>query len=453
MQLQQSSTSSLASLLAEIPRSQLQSLIQTRLTPDEAQAALYAWQLWARPQQLPPPGEWVAWLVLAGRGFGKSRAGAEWVRWQVEHGGARRIALVGTTSADVRDVMVEGESGLLAISPPKFRPDYQPSKRRLTWPNGAIATTYSADKPDQLRGPQHDRAWLDELAAWRYPEAYDQVMFGLRLGSKPQACITTTPRPTQIIKQLTRDPTVVVTRGSTRDNAANLAPTFLTQVIAKYEGTRLGRQEIDGEVLDDNPGALWKRTQLDQFRVYPESETLRRSHPSGPWLPQLIRVVVAVDPAVSTNPDSDETGIVVAGLGVDRHVYVLEDASGTYAPAQWGEMVARMALRKRQGLPAECVVAEVNQGGDLVAANIRTYTRGVRLRTVHAKRGKALRAEPVSTLYEQGRVHHVGTLAKLEDQMCDWDPSAENVDSPDRVDALVYAVTELAQINREGRAR
>lgn len=365
------------------------------------------------------------------------------------------MALVGATAADVRDVMIEGESGLLAISRPDFRPDYQPSKRRLVWPNGAIATTYSADKPRQLRGPQHDAAWADELAAWRYPDAWDQLMFGLRLGDAPRACATTTPRPTPLIKELVAADSTAVTRGSTHDNAQNLAGSFIEKILSKYEGTRLGRQEIDGDILDDNPGALWKRPRLDELRVYDEKKLHpadAAQKPRNKFLPPLRRVVVGVDPAVSANEDSDETGIVVAGLGTDGHLYVLDDLSGVYTPAQWGERVAKAAYTRRQGLPAECIVAEVNQGGDLVKSNIVAFTRGVRLRTVHAKRGKALRAEPISTLYEQGRVHHVGTLPKLEDQMCDWDP-ATSKDSPDRVDALVYALTELSGINREGYRR
>ena len=338
--------------------------------------------------------------------------------------GARRVALVARTAADVRDVIVEGESGILAISPPSERPTWEPSRRRLTWPNGAIATTYSADVPDQLRGPQHDLAWSDELAAWQYPDAWTQLLLGLRLGRDPRVVVTTTPRPTPIIRQLIASTTTHVTRGRTMDNAANLAPQFLDAVVRQYEGTRLGRQELDGEVLDDNPGALWKRDGIDAARVS--------------QAPDLRRIVVGVDPAVTANAASDETGIIVAGLGFDGRYYVLGDYSGRYSPDQWASRVVK-AYRDHK---ADRVIAERNQGGDLVEQNLRTVDRTLPVTTVHAKRGKALRAEPVSSLYEQGRVSHVGALAALEDQMTAWDPAGD-AESPDRVDALVYALAEL----------
>jgi phage terminase large subunit-like protein len=284
------------------------------LTPSEREAALSEytvdelkelegdWLAWARPEQLPPAGDWRCWLFLAGRGAGKTRSGAEWTCAQVA-AGRRRFALVAPTAADARDVLVEGESGILAVSSAvKKRPRYEPSKRRLTWPNGAIATTYSADEPERLRGPQHDAAWCDELAAWRYPEAWDMLMFGLRLGADPRAMVTTTPRPTRLIRELLADPTVVLSRCSTYDNAAYLAPAFLAQIVKKYEGTRLGRQELDAELLDDVPGALWTRAMIEACRA-----------PFGFHLPELTRVVVAIDPAVTTGEDANETGIVVAG--------------------------------------------------------------------------------------------------------------------------------------------
>jgi predicted phage terminase large subunit-like protein len=389
-----------------------------------AEAARYDWRAKARPEQIAPSGSWRTWLILAGRGWGKSRSGAEWVREQVMKHGARRVALVARTAADVRDVIVEGESGLLAISPPSERPVWEPSRRRLTWPNGAIATTYSADVPDQLRGPQHDAAWADELAAWQYPDAWTQLLLGLRLGGDPRVVVTTTPRPTPIIRDLASQPTTHVTRGATRDNAANLAPQFLDAIVRRYEGTRLGRQELDGEILDDNPGALWKRDGIDAARVR--------------VAPDLRRVVVGVDPAVTSNAASDETGIIVAGLGFDGRYYVIGDYSGRYSPEQWASRVVQ-AYRDHK---ADRVVAERNQGGDLVERNLRTVDRSLPVTTVHAKRAKALRAEPVSSLYEQARVSHVGALAALEDQMTAWDPSGDD-ESPDRVDALVYAMTEL----------
>jgi predicted phage terminase large subunit-like protein len=388
-------------------------------------SARFDWRARARPDQLAPEGEWRVWLILAGRGWGKSRSGAEWVREQVTKHGARRVALVARTAADVRDVIVEGESGLLAISPESERPRWEPSRRRLTWPNGAIATTYSADVPDQLRGPQHDAAWADELAAWPYPDAWRQLLFGLRLGADPRVVVTTTPRPTPIIRALVSERTTHVTRGRTLDNAANLAPQFLDAIVSQFQGTRLGRQELDGEILDDNPGALWRRSSIDAARV---TEA-----------PDLRRIVVGVDPAVSATAQSDETGIVVAGLGLDGRWYVLADYSGRYAPDQWAARVVH-AFRTHR---ADRVIAESNQGGDLVVANLRTVDSTLPVTTVHAKRGKALRAEPVASLYEQGRVSHVGTLAALEDQMTAWDPSGDAA-SPDRVDALVYAVTELS---------
>ena len=397
--------------------------ILASLTAEERSRLLYLWRVWARPKQLTPPGDWLVWLILAGRGFGKSRTGAEWVRENVTAGKAARIALVADTAADAREVMVEGESGILATSPPWFRPTYEPSKRRLTWPNGAIATTYSAEEPDQLRGPQHDLAWADELAKWRYPDAWDQLRFGLRLGRDPRVIVTTTPRPTPIIRSLISEATTHVTRGATHENRANLAPAFLATVVARYEGTRLGRQELYAEILDDVPGALWKRDTIDSARV-------REA-------PALRRIVVAIDPAVTSGEASDETGIVVVGVSHDGHGYVLDDASGRHTPNEW----ARIAVAKLDAWRADRIVAEVNNGGDLVETNIRTVRRNAPFTAVRASRGKATRAEPVAALYEQGKVHHVGMLATLEDQLCSWEPSAAK--SPDRLDALVWGLSNL----------
>lgn len=360
-----------------------------------------------------------------------------------ESGRAGRIALVGATTSDVRDVLVEGESGILQKSPPWFMPRWQASKGRLTWPNGAQAFTYSAEEPERLRGKQHDAAAADELASWKYSETWDQLMFGLRLGSDPRCVVSTTPRPTPIIRSLARralDPNDVrIVKGSTYENKANLAKTFVDKIIRRYEGTRLGRQELYAEILDDNPGALWKRDQIDSLRVEA--------------IPELVRVVVGVDPAVSNDANSDETGIVVAGLGKDGHGYVLDDRSLIASPAQWAkEVVAAYHSRK-----ADRIVAEINNGGALVESAIRTVGRDVAYKGVHASRGKAIRAEPIAALYEQGRVHHVGAFAKLEDQLCQWDPAmpvgrksrseqseGEGVlKSPDRLDALVWSLTEL----------
>jgi phage terminase large subunit-like protein len=388
----------------------------------------FSWQ--PRDAQKPPPGDWRVWLLLAGRGFGKTRAGAEFVRGEIEAGRARRVALVAPTALDARNIMVEGESGLLAVAPPYDRPVYEPSKHRLTWPNGAIAETFSADEPDRLRGPQHDLAWCDELAAWRYPGAWDMLLFGLRLGADPRVVVTTTPRPTRLIRALLGDPKVAVTRGRTIENRANLAPAFLEQIVKRYQGTRLGRQELDAELLDDLPGALWTHALIDAAR-------LPAAPPSG-----LARIVVAIDPAVSSGEAADETGIIVAGRDHAGRGYVLADASGRFAPVEW----ARVAVAAYNAHRADRVVAEINNGGEMVEATLRIVDPAVAFRAVHASRGKAARAEPIAALYEQGRVHHIGALAQLEDQMCafasDFDRAAAGY-SPDRVDALVWALTDL----------
>jgi predicted phage terminase large subunit-like protein len=393
---------------------------------ENAQRLLDDWRVWARPSQLPPEGDWRIWLLLAGRGFGKTRSGAEWVRAQVESGAALRIALVAPTARDARLVMVEGESGLLAIAPDTMRPVFEPSKRQLTWPNGAIATLFSADEPDRLRGPQFDAAWCDELAAWRYPQAWDMLMMALRLGTNPRVVVTTTPKPVKLVRALLASPDCAVTRGGTRDNAGNLAPGFLAAILKQYEGTRLGRQELDAELLEDMPGALWSRDAIERARI-DEAPVLRR-------------VVVAIDPAASAGEDADETGIVVAALGQDSHGYVLEDLSGRYSPHDW----ASHALEAYRAHRADRIVAEVNNGGAMVEATLRVLDAGVSYKPVHASRGKLARAEPVAALYEQGRIHHVGAFPALEDQMCAFTggPLA-HLASPDRVDALVWALSEL----------
>jgi phage terminase large subunit-like protein len=402
----------------------------------QAAELLTDWRFWGRPSQQEPAGDWVTWLILAGRGFGKTRTGAEMVRaWAsggtpLGRGRYGRIALVAETAADARDVMVEGESGILAVHPLDFRPLYEPSKRRLTWPNGAVATLYNAVEPDQLRGPQHDAAWCDELAKWRYvQETWDQLQFGLRLGDNPRQVITTTPRPLAVLRQIMSDPRTVTTRGSTYDNRSNLAAAFFDSVITRYEGTRLGRQELAAEILDDMPGALWRRARIDELRKGEDD------------VPTLRRVIVAIDPAASTGEGAGETGIIGTGLGDDRQGYVLEDASCSEGPDGW----ARRAVALFDRLDADAIVAEVNQGGDMVESVIRSVRPTVPVIKVRATRGKAVRAEPISALYEQGRVHHVGSLPALEDQMCQFDPVtglAGGV-SPDRVDALVWGLTEL----------
>jgi predicted phage terminase large subunit-like protein len=386
------------------------------------------WDVRARPEQLPPPGDWRVWLLLAGRGFGKTRTGAEFVRERVRSGSARRVALVAPTSADARHVMIEGESGLLAIGPAGERPVYEPSLHRLTWPNGAVAMTFSADEPNRLRGPQHDLAWCDELAAWRYPAAWDMLMFGLRLGEDPRAVVTTTPRPIKLIRDLLTDPKVATTRGRTVENQANLAPAFLDQIVRRYQGTRLGRQELDAELLEDVPNALWQRGLVEAARTA--------------VVPDLIRIVVAIDPAATSGEQADETGIIVAGRDAAGLGYVLADASGHYAPAEW----ARAAIVAYAAHRADRIVGEVNNGGEMVEAMLRMIAPDVPFRAVRASRGKAARAEPVAALYEQGRIRHLGAFPRLEDQMCAFTPDFDRAIagySPDRVDALVWAITEL----------
>lgn len=395
------------------------------VTNDEAQALLYDWSFWARPKQLPPSGDWFCWLIRSGRGFGKTRTGAQWVIDRAKQYPQYPIALVGQSKADVRDTMIElGDSSILKCAPPWFMPEYEPSKRRLTFPNGAVAVVYSGDEPDQLRGPQHGSAWVDELAKFKYPqETWDNLEFGLRLGAHPQACVTTTPRPIPIIKALIADADTVDVRGTTYENWANLSDRFVERVVQKYENTSLGRQELHGELIDDDPAALWKRSQIDAARVT--------------QAPALKRIVVGVDPAATANASSDETGIVVAGLGVDGDGYVLDDKTLSASPDGW----ARQAVAAFHTHKADRIVAEVNNGGDMVEFTIRTVEKSIAFKQVRASRGKQTRAEPIAALYEQGKVHHVGSFALLEDQMCQWVPG--DADSPDRVDALVWALSDL----------
>lgn len=417
------------------------------LTEEDIEELRYIWRVWARPEQIAPPGDWRVWLALAGRGWGKSRTGAEFIREQVENGRAKHIALVGETAADARDVMVElSESSITKISPPWFKPKFEPTKRRLVWPNGAVATIYSGDDPDQLRGPQHDLAWLDELAKYRYPrQTWDNLMFGLRQlgpdGTEPRILVTTTPRPTPLVIELARgikqldgsyEPRddVIVTGGSSWDNRGNLAKAFLKE-LQRYEGTRLGRQEIHREILDESEGALWSHALIDEHRV--------------DRAPDLDVVVVAVDPMTSEPEDVNrkdkksgpppETGIVTVGRAGD-HIYVVGDASVSDSPKGWAER----AIRSWRLARADRVVGEKNQGGAMVKHTIHSVDPDVPVTLVHASRGKKTRAEPVASLYEQGRVHHVGVFPRLEDQMTTWVPGSK---SPDRMDALVWAVTDL----------
>jgi phage terminase large subunit-like protein len=385
----------------------------------------YNWQKHARPNQLPPPGNWTNWLLLAGRGFGKTRTGSEYVRHQVETNQAARIALIAPTAADARDVMVEGESGILNISPPWNRPTYEPSKRRLTWRNGTIATMYSAEEPERLRGPQHDLLWGDELAAWQYYETWDMAMLGLRLGN-PKAIITTTPKPNKLILELIKDPNTTITTGSTFDNRENLAPIFLQQIITKYEGTRLGRQELYAELLTDNPEALWTHTLIQNAKA---------KRP----IPQLKKIIVSIDPAVTSGENSDLTGIIIAGKDHKDHYHILADRTTKMTPDGW----ATRALNAFDEFEADAIIAETNNGGDLVESIMRTKRPNIPYKKVTATRGKRVRAEPIAALYEQGKVSHHGDLTDLEAQMANFTPEG-NSESPDRVDALVWALTELS---------
>jgi phage terminase large subunit-like protein len=435
-----------AELFSHLPEAERLAYYET-LSEEEAKKQAWDWLgWWARPTQVPPEGKWDNWLILAGRGFGKTRTGSEWVRQNMTGStpltGGRwsHLALVGETAADVRDVMVgdgkaasdpEAGSGILQVHPKDFCPTYEPSKRRLTWPNGAIATTYNATEPDQLRGPNHAAGWCDELAKWKYArETWDQLQFGLRIGENPQCLISTTPRPTLLIKELIKDPRTRITTGSTFDNKANLASKFIKGIERKYSGTRLGRQELEAEILEDLEGALWRRSIIDECRIQ-----LRD-------LPPLQRIVVAIDPAVSSEEHSNETGIVAVGLGEDGHGYVLDDVSGIYAPLDW----AREAISLYNARRADRIIAEVNQGGELVEETLRTIDRSISYRAVHAARGKFVRAEPISALYDQRRIHHVGSFPTLEDQMCSFTTDFNRKEmgtSPDRVDALVWGFTEL----------
>lgn len=399
----------------------------------------FLFEFWAMPHQLPPEGDWRAWVVMGGRGAGKTRAGAEWVRAEVEGarpldpGRSRRVALVGETIDQVREVMVFGDSGVLACSPPDRRPRWEASRHRLVWPNGAVAQVFSAHDPEALRGPQFDAAWADELAKWKKAEeTWDMLQFGLRLGESPRQCITTTPRNVSVLRSILANSTTVVTHAPTEANRANLAASFLEAVRTRYSGTRLGRQELDGVMLEEAEGALWTIARLEAARIEAA--------------PPLDRIVVAVDPPVTGHSGSDECGIVVVGGCVqgppqDWHAVVLEDASVSgVAPSIWAQ--AAIAAMERFG--ADRLVAEVNQGGDLVETVIRQFDPLIPFRAVHASRGKVARAEPVAALYEQGRVKHLRGLATLEDQMCRMTSRGyEGRGSPDRVDALVWAIHEL----------
>ena len=414
-----------------------------QLTATELDYLLHHWPFWARADQLAPPGDaWTTWLVLGGRGAGKTRTGAEWIRAQVEGptplsgGKAGRLALVSEDYGEGRAVMVEGPSGILAVSPDDWRPDYKKSTRELIWANGAKATLFSAEDPEALRGPQHDAAWLDEFAKYAYAEeTYDMLQFGLRLGTRPRQVVTTTPRPTAALKRLMGDPNTVITRARTHDNRANLANAFFEAVINRYEGTHLGRQELDGELIEEIAGALWSREIIEHARV------------AAP--PELVRIVIGVDPPVTSGPRADECGIVGVGLDAGGRGYVLADRSVQgLGPTGW----ASQAIILMEELQADRLVAEVNQGGEMVRSVLEQIDKNLPLRMVRATRGKMLRAEPVAALYERGRVVHVGSFPDLEDQMCSFIGTGKGK-SPDRLDALVWALTDLMLTGEGGEPR
>lgn len=403
--------------------------VLTKLPKGDQEYLLYHWPCWARPEQLPPDGDWQTWLILAGRGWGKTRTAAEWIRSEVECGNRSRIALVASDPGDARDVMVEGPSGLLVIAPKKTRPLYEPSKRRLTWPNGARATIFSSEDPEALRGPQHDGAWCDEMGAWSLyaREAWDNLGFGLRQdakdGTPPRCIVTTTPKPMSLLTEIRDDNGTIMVVGNTYENSRNLSKKWLAKINKQYKDTRLGRQEIYAEILEDIEGALWNGAQIDKSRT---SE-----------IPELIYITVGVDPAISLSAESSETGIVVAGLSANEEFYILDDLSKKGSPQSWAS-AAVVAYHKWH---ANAIVAEINNGGDMVVSTIHQVDPNINVRKVRASRGKMMRAEPIAALYEQGRVHHTQKFDILEDQMTSWSGNRRE-SSPDRLDAMVWAITD-----------
>lgn len=411
------------------------------LSDAEVLTLSHDWSLEAREAQIPPAGMWRVWVYLGGRGVGKTRTGGEFIRSRVK-AGCKRIGLIAPTAADARDVMVEGVGGLMSVcwggdrdneGELLGRPVYEPSKRRVTWRNRAIATLYSAEEPDRLRGPQHDTIWADELAAWFDPQGcWDMAMFGLRMGQDPRAMVTTTPRPIPLLRELVNDKAnTVVSRETTYANRANLAPGFFDQIIKKYEGTRLGRQELNAEILEESDQALWNRDMIEQARLKYN-------------LPPMRRVVVGVDPAITHKAESNLTGIVACGLGIDGLGYVLADSSGRFSPDGWARKAVELYHKHR----ADRIVAEGNQGGEMVRHTINSVMPNCPVQIVHASRGKQARAEPVAALYEQNKVRHAYPFPELEQQMLTWEPLGDEP-SPDRIDALVWALTSLMVVVQE----
>jgi len=432
-----------AASIASLPPSERLKLLST-LSAKSLRALTSSYDFWARASQREPPGDWDGWLKMDGRGAGKTWTGANVTNRRARSGRHPKILLAAATPGDARDTMIEGESGILATAPSDFRPVYEPSKLRITWPNGCRGYVRSGAEPDRFRGLNTSYAWLDELAAWQYPqESFDNAMLGLRLGPHPQTVITTTPKPIALLRTLIKNPRWIVTSESTYANAANLSASFISRIRSQYEGTTLGQQEIYAHLLTEVPGALWRLSLIEATRMQPHD--VRKE--------DLLRIVIAIDPAVTSGANSNETGIiaVAAGTGVRKgHAYVLRDESGRHSATHW----PKLAVAMYHALSAERVVYEANQGGDLVAQAIRVVDPNVPLKAVTASRGKRTRAEPVAALYEQGRVHHVGPFPQLEDQMCTFVPDeraeadraahATGISvSPDRVDALVWGVTEL----------
>ena len=430
-----------ADTLRKLPKNQVDEVFK-QLGPKKVEELKHTWSFWARDEQLEPEGDWNVWFLNCGRGFGKTRSGVEWVREQVKKG-HKRIAAVAATNSDIERVMVKGESGFLNVCWKGDKtyagkhmgfPEWSPTKRTLSWANGARVEFYSAEEPERLRGPQFSCAWADELAAWKKAEdTWDMLQFCLRLGKHPRVCVTTTPKSTTLVRKLLKDPKTHVVTGSTFDNAANLAPTYLEAVKTQYEGTRLGRQELYAEVLTENEGALWTADMIDACQI------------DRADLPQLERVVVAVDPAVTSNVESDLTGIVVAGIDINDQGYVLGDYTFKGSPEQW----ASKAIQLYHDKGASRIVYESNQGKDLIPTLFRTIDPNIPLRGVHASSAKIARAEPVSALYERGKVKHVrnpedeeASLVDLEIQMTTFEPLGRQK-SPDRYDALVWALTDL----------
>ena len=421
------STKSRLQQIAELPPKELAAW-RSSLTEEEMLLLPFMWEMNARPSQVPPEGDWRTWLIMAGRGWGKTRTGAEFVRARIDAGLAKNIIIVGATTGDVRDVMLDGVSGLMHVWPDHQKPHHIPSKRLVIAHNGARITTISAEEPDRLRGPNSDLAWADELAAWRYEEAWEMLQLGLRIGPNPQAVVTTTPKPKPLVRNLIAGAEkvqpdghrpVVITSGATYENTANLSPMFLQTLAERYAGTRLGRQEIFAELLLDVEGALWHRDMIDKHRVEEAPE-------------KITQIAVGVDPATSP---AGTAGIVAVGRDLKRHGYVLADDSVSGTPDEW----ARQAVKTYHSLEANYIVAETNQGGDMVKAILHHMAPHAVVKTVRASRAKQARAEPVAALAEQGKLHHVGTFNDLEDELCCWEPGQE--DSPDRLDAMVWAAT------------